>query len=248
VLTVLGDPELMKRTAALAESLDVRLHTHLAEDKDEDTYCLDVYGCRPLEYFEDVGWGSDRSWVAHCVFPNADEIATMARWGTGVAHCPSSNQMIGAGLAPVRELRSAGVPVGIGCDGSASTDAADLCMETRNALLLGRLRGGPEAMQARDALEMATTGGARCLGREGELGVLRPGANGDVAVWPLDGIRFAGALSDPVEAWLRCGPVAPRHTIVAGRFVVEDGQLTDPRVAEMVSRHRAVASRLQGLG
>ena len=240
-------PGLMKATAELAERLDVRLHTHLAEDVDEDTYCLDVYGCRPVDYFEDVGWGSDRSWVAHCVYPNADEIEKLAAWGTGVALCPSSNQMIGAGLAPISEFRAAGVPVGIGCDGSSSTDSASLWMESRNALLLGRLRGGPEAMQARDALDMATRGGARCLGRDGEIGQLSVGAVGDVAVWGLDGIRFAGALSDPIEAWLRCGPTSPRHTIVAGRFVVEDGALASPDVDDILTRHRAVATRLQGL-
>jgi len=240
-------PGLMKATAELAERLDVRLHTHLAEDVDEDTYCLDVYGCRPVEYFEDVGWGTDRSWVAHCVYPNAEEIEKLAAWGTGVAHCPSSNQMIGAGLAPVSEFRAAGVAVGIGCDGSSSTDSASLWMESRNALLLGRLRGGPEAMQAREALDMATRGGARCLGRDGEIGQLTVGAVGDVAVWGLEGIRFAGALSDPIEAWLRCGPTSPRHTIVAGRFVVEDGDLVSPDVEDILTRHRAVATRLQGL-
>ena len=241
-------PELMRATAELAERLDVRLHTHLAEDVDEDRYCLDVHGCRPVELFEDVGWGTDRSWVAHCVYPNPDEIARLARWGTGVAHCPSSNQLIGAGLAPIRELRAAGVPVGIGCDGSASTDSASLWMETRNALLLGRLRHGPEAMQARDALEMATRGGAACLGRAGEIGTLSPGACGDLVVWPLDGIAFAGALSDPVEAWLRCGPTAARHTVVAGHPVVEDGRLTHPGVEDVLTRHRAAAARLQGIG
>ncbi|MGZ4682812.1 MAG: 8-oxoguanine deaminase [Acidimicrobiales bacterium] len=240
-------PGLMKATAELAERLDVRLHTHLAEDVDEDTYCLDVYGCRPVEYFEDVGWGTDRSWVAHCVYPDDGEIEKLAAWGTGVAHCPSSNQMIGAGLAPVSELRAAGVPVGIGCDGSSSTDSASLWMESRNALLLGRLRGGPEAMQARDALEMATRGGARCLGRDGEIGQLSVGAVGDLAVWGLDGIRFAGALSDPIEAWLRCGPTSPRHTIVAGRFVVEDGALVSPDVDDVLARHRTTAARLQAL-
>jgi cytosine/adenosine deaminase-related metal-dependent hydrolase len=240
-------PELMRATAELAERLDVRLHTHLAEDVDEDSYCLDVYGCRPVELFEDVGWGTDRSWVAHCVYPDDDEIARLGRWGTGVAHCPSSNQMIGAGLAPVRELREAGVPVGIGCDGSASTDSASLWMESRNALLLARLRHGPEAMQARDALEMATRGGAACLGRTGEIGALTPGACGDLVVWALDGITFAGALSDPVEAWLRCGPTAARYTVVAGRLVVEEGRLVDPSVEDILARHRSAAARLQGL-
>jgi cytosine/adenosine deaminase-related metal-dependent hydrolase len=216
-------PELMRRTAELAERLDVRLHTHIAEDRDEDVFCEEKFGMRPIEYLEDVGWGSNRTWVAHCVWPNAEEIGRLARWGVGVAHCPSSNMLIGAGLAPVVEMRAAGVPVGIGCDGSSSTDSATLWMETRNALLLARVRLGAEAMAARDALEIATRGSAACLGRQGEIGQLTPGAAGDVVVWPLEGIAFAGALSDPVEALLRCGPVGARHTIVAGRFVVRDG-------------------------
>jgi cytosine/adenosine deaminase-related metal-dependent hydrolase len=240
-------PGLMRKTAELAEQLDVRLHTHIAEDVDEDDYCLETYGCRPIEYFEDVGWGSDRSWVAHCVYPNETEVARLGTWGTGVAHCPSSNQMIGAGLAPIREMRAAGVPVGIGCDGSSSTDSASLWMEARNALLLGRLRHGPEAMQARDALDMVTRGSARCLGRAGEIGELSPGACGDVVVWRFDGVRFAGALSDPIEAWLRCGPLSPLHTIVAGRFLVEDGTLVSPDVDDRLTRHAAVARRWQAL-
>ena len=165
-------PGLMARTAELAEQLDVRLHTHLAEDADEDDFCEATFGCRPIEHFESVGWGSDRSWVAHCVFPNEAEIGRLARWGTGVAHCPSSNQLIGAGLAPIREMLDTGVSVGIGCDGSASTDCASLWLEARGALLLARLRGGPEAMGAREALEMATLGSAACLGRSGHW---RPG-------------------------------------------------------------------------
>ena len=237
----------MRATAELAERLDVRLHTHLAEDVDEDAYCTEVYGCRPLEYFEDVGWGTDRSWVAHCVYPNQAEIEKMAGWGTGVAHCPSSNQILGAGLAPIHEFRRAGVPVGLGCDGSASADSASLWMEARNSLLLGRLRTGPESMQARDAIEMATLGGATCLGRDGVLGVLAPGTAADIVVWPLDGVQHAGAWSDPVEALLRCGPNAARHTIIAGRFVVEDGRLVDGRAPEMLERHAAVARRWQSL-
>ena len=239
-------PELMARTAELAERLDVRLHTHLAEDRGENGYCETTFGCRPVEHFERVGWGSDRAWVAHCVHPNQAEIERLGRWGTGVAHCPSSNQILGAGLAPVRELRDAGVPVGIGCDGSASADCASLWLETRGALLLARLRGGPRAMQARDALELATLGGAACLGRD-DIGCLAPGRAGDLAVWPVAGgsdaagIAFAGALSDPVEALLRCGPVAPRHTIVAGRSLVADGVLSAPDTGEMLARHRRIA-------
>ncbi|MCU1378419.1 MAG: amidohydrolase, partial [Acidimicrobiales bacterium] len=236
--------DLMRQTAELAERLDVRLHTHLCEDKDEDVFCLEQFGQRPVEYFEEVGWGTSRSWVAHCVQPNQEEVERLGRWGTGAAHCPSSNMILGVGLAPVRELRAAGVPVGLGCDGSASADSASMWMEARNALLQAKLRHGPQSFGARDALSLATTEGARCLGREGEIGVLAPGACGDLVAWPLDGVRFAGALSDPVEAWLRCGPVSARHTIVAGKSIVTEGQLVHPDVDSMLTRHRAAAERL----
>ena len=238
-------PALMEASAVLAERLDVRLHTHIAEDPDEDAYCLATYGRRPLEHLEAVGWMTNRTWVAHCVYPNDAEIARMGTAGVGVAHCPSSNMMISQGLAPITEFRAAAVPVGLGCDGSASTDSASLWMEARNALLLARLRKGPASTGARDALHIATVGGAQCLGREGELGVLAPGAVGDLVCWPLTGIPFAGALSDPIEAWLRCGPVAARHTIVGGNAVVEDGRIVDPRLDELLARHRVVAARLQ---
>ena len=233
-------PELMARTAELAERLDVRLHTHLAEDVGEDDYCREAFGCRPVDHFERVGWGSDRAWVAHCVHPNEAEIERLGRWGTGVAHCPSSNQILGAGLAPIRELRDAGVPVGIGCDGSASADCASLWLETRGALLLARLRGGARAMQAREALEMATLGGGGCLGRD-DIGCLAPGRAGDLVVWPITGVAFAGALSDPVEALLRCGPAHARHTVIAGRSLVSDGVLVAAGVEEMLKRHRRIA-------
>src|SRR5215207_9355689 len=238
-------PRLMRATAELAERLDVRLHTHLAEDADEDRYCLATYGRRPVDHFEDVGWGTDRSWVAHCIWPNADEVARLGRWGTGVAHCPSSNMILGAGLAPVAELRAAGAPVGLGCDGSASADSASLWLEARTAMLQGKLRKGPAAMSARDALEIATRGGAAVLGRAGEIGELSVGACGDLVVWPLGGVPFAGALSDPVEAWLRCGPLAARHTVVAGRPVVLDGVPVHPGLDDMLSRHRTVSAAMQ---
>lgn len=241
-------PRLMVATAELAERLDVRLHTHLAEDPDEDAFAAEAFGKRTIEHFEDVGWLSDRSWVAHCIYPNPDEIARLGAAGVGVAHCPSSNMLIGGGgMAPVAELRAAGVPVGLGCDGSSSTDAASLWMESRAALLLGRQRKGSKGMTARDVLEIGTRGSAGCLGREGELGVLAPGAAGDLVCWPLEGIAFAGAISDPIEAWLRCGPVAARHTVVAGRTVVRDGRLAVSGEEEMLRRHRVIAGRLQGI-
>lgn len=242
-------PSLMRRAAELAERLDVRLHTHLAEDPDEDAYCLERFGRRPIEQFEEVGWMTDRAWVAHCIYPSADEIARLGAAGVGVAHCPSSNMMIGGGgIAPVRDFRAAGVPVGLGCDGSASNDVASLWLESRTALLLGRQRHGPTAMTARDALDLGTRGGAACLGRTGEIGELTVGAAGDLVCWPLEGIAYAGALTDPVEAWLRCGPAAARHTVIAGRPLVADGVLTVPGVEEMLARHRAAARRLQRLG
>jgi cytosine/adenosine deaminase-related metal-dependent hydrolase len=239
-------PELMRATAELAEKLDVRLHTHLAEDADEDTYCLERFGRRPIEQFEEVGWGTNRSWVAHCVFPNDDEVVRLGQWGTGVAHCPSSNMLLGnARIAPVRDFRRAGVPVGLGCDGSASTDSASLWMEARNAMLLGRMRHGPDQMSARDALEIATRGGAMCLGRAGELGELSIGAVGDVVAWPMDGLQFAGAWSDPIEAWLRCGPTSAKHTIINGRFVVRNGELLARDLEDKLAQHRRVAEAMQ---
>jgi cytosine/adenosine deaminase-related metal-dependent hydrolase len=239
-------PDLMRRSAELAERLDVRLHTHLAEELDEEAYCLERFGRRPIELFEDVGWLTGRAWVAHCIYPNAAEIARLGAAGVGVAHCPSSNMLIGGGgFAPVKEYRAAGVPVGLGCDGSASTDAASLWLEARTALLLGRQRKGPTGMTAREVLDIATRGGAGCLGRTGELGELSVGAAGDLVCWPLEGVSYAGALSDPVEAWLRCGPSAARHTVVAGNTLVESGTLTVGGVEDILRRHRNTAARIQ---
>ncbi len=241
--------ELMVATAELAERLDVRLHTHLAEDAGEDDFCLERFGMRPVDYFERCGWGTDRSWIAHGIQPNAAEIARLGRWGTGVSHCPSSNMILGAGLAPVRELRAAGVPVGLGVDGSASADSGSLWTEARNAMLVARLRDGRAGRSglftAREALELATRGGAGCLGRTGEIGELTPGACGDIAVWHLDGVAFAGAHSDPVEAWLRCGPLSAHHTIVAGRPVVEHGRLAAAGTERMLRDHRRIATAMQ---
>ncbi len=240
---------LMEETAALAERLDVRLHTHLAEDPDEDRYAAEKFGMRTIDHFERVGWMSPRSWVAHCIYPNPAEIARLGAAGVGVAHCPSSNCLIGGGgIAPVSDLRAAGSPVGLGCDGSASTDSASLWLEARGALLLGRLRRGPTGMTARDSLEIATRGSAACLGRAGELGQLAVGAAADVVCWPLEGVAFAGALTDPVEAWLRCGPVTARHTVIAGTPVVLNGALVAAGIEDVLRRHRVASARLQGVG
>jgi cytosine/adenosine deaminase-related metal-dependent hydrolase len=236
---------LMTRTAELAERLDVRLHTHLCETQDENEFCLDRFGRRPVDYLADVGWFTDRAWLAHVVWPDAGEVTRLGSAGVGAAHCPSSNMILGSGLAPVAELRAAGAPVGLGVDGSASADSASLWLEARTAMLQGKLRHGAGAMSARDALEIATRGGAACLGRTGEIGELRVGACGDLVVWALDGVRFAGALSDPVEAWMRCGPVSARHTVVAGRPVVADGVPVHSGLGEQLAVHRRVSARLQ---
>jgi len=236
---------LMVRTAELAERLDVRLHTHFAENAEDDEFSVAMFGCRPMEYLERTGWSSDRTWVAHCVRPDPDEIQRLGAAGVGVAHCPSSNMILSSGIAPVVDLRAAGVHVGLGVDGSSSADAASLWLEARQAMLLAKLRDGAGAGTARMALEMATIGGAGCLGRTGEIGTLEVGAVGDVAVWPLTGPSFAGAIADPIEAWLRCGPVAARHTVVHGRAVVRDGRLVSERVNEMLTAHDRLSRRIQ---
>jgi cytosine/adenosine deaminase-related metal-dependent hydrolase len=238
-------PALMRRTAELAERLDVRLHTHLAENAEDDEYALATFGMRPVDLYADVGWLSERSWGAHVVRPDAGEVRRLGAAGVGVAHCPSSNMILASGIAPVVDLRAAGCPVGIGCDGSSSADSASLWQEARLAMLQGKLRSGPDAMAARDALEVATRGGAGCLGRTGELGELSVGAAGDLAVWKLDGPSFAGVLDDPVEGWLRCGPLAAWHTVVAGRVLVEDGELRAAGLTPMLERHREISRRFQ---
>ena len=237
--------DLMVRTAELAERLDVRLHTHFAENAEDDEFSLATFGCRPMEYLERTGWATDRTWVAHCVMPNPDEIRRLGAAGVGVAHCPSSNLILASGIAPIVDLRAAGVPVGLGVDGSSSADAASLWLEARQAMLLAKLRNGAAAGTARMALDVATRGGAACLGRSGELGVLAPGAAGDVAVWSLTGPTFAGAVADPVEAWLRCGPTGARDTIVHGRAVVRDGAVVSSRLDEMLAAHTQLARRIQ---
>ncbi len=239
---------LMIESARLAEQLDVRLHTHFAENSEDDSFSLATFGCRPTEYLEEVGWCTDRAWVAHCVMPNTDEVQQLGRARIGVAHCPNSNLILSSGIAPVVDLRAAGVHVGLGVDGSSSADSSSLWLEARQAMLLTKLRSGPSSGTARMALEIATRGGAGCLGRIGEIGEISPGSVGDLAVWSLTGPQFAGAIADPIEAWLRCGPVSARDTIVHGNVVVRGGQLVSTRVDEMLARHRRLAARMQQFG
>lgn len=239
--------DLMVRTAELAERLDVRLHTHFAENAEDDEFSLATFGCRPMEYLERTGWCTDRTWVAHCVMPNHDEIQRLGAAGVGAAHCPSSNMILASGISPVVDLRAAGVKVGLGVDGSSSADSASLWMEARQAMLLAKLRNGAGAGTARMALEVATIGGAGCLGREGEIGTITVGAVGDVAVWSLTGPSFAGALADPIEAWLRCGPIGARDTVVAGTPIVRGGMLVSNRLDEMLTAHAVLAAKIQQL-
>ena len=239
--------QLMVRSAELAERLDVRLHTHFAENSEDDAFSLASFGCRPMEYLERTGWCTSRTWLAHCVMPDHDEIQRLGAAGVGVAHCPSSNMILSSGIAPVVDLRAAGVHVGLGVDGSSSADSASMWLEARTAMLLAKLRNGADAGHARMALEIATIGGAACLGRVGEIGTLAVGAAGDVAVWSLTGPSFAGAIADPVEAWLRCGPLSVRDAIVHGAPVVRNGELVSQHVDERLRTHRRIAARIQRL-
>jgi cytosine/adenosine deaminase-related metal-dependent hydrolase len=237
--------QLMTESAQLAEKLDVRLHTHFAENSEDDAFSIATFGCRPTQYLEDVGWCTDRAWVAHCVMPNHDEIQQLGKAKIGVAHCPSSNMILSSGIAPVVDLRAAGVHVGLGVDGSSSADSASMWLEARQAMLLAKLRNGAAAGTARMSLEIATRGGAGCLGRVGEIGEISVGAVGDLAIWSLTGVAFAGAVADPIEAWLRCGPTGAKQTIVQGKLVVDNGQLVSNKVDSMLALHRTVAKRMQ---
>ena len=238
--------QLMIDSALLAERLDVRLHTHFAENVEDDAYSLEKFGCRPTQYLEDVGWLHDRVWLAHCVTPDDAEVRRLGAARVGVAHCPSSNMILASGIAPVVKLRSAGVSVGLGVDGSSSADSASLWLEARQAMLVAKLVSGADAGTARMSLEIATRGGAGCLGRIGEIGELSVGAVGDVVVWSLDGPQFAGVVDDPIEGWLRCGPTSAKHTIVHGRSVVRNHQLVSDKVDEMLSAHSRLARQMQG--
>ena len=217
-------PQLMRESAALARRRGVRLHTHIAETVDEEAYCQSTFGRRPLELLDDLQWLGADVWLAHCVHLNGDDVRRIARTQTAVAWCPSSNLRLGSGIAPARELLDAGVPVGLAVDGSASNDGGQMQGEVRQALLVARARGDARAMSARDALRVATRGGARCLGRD-DIGALAPGQRGDVALFALDSLALAGADADPAAALVYCSPQRVRHLIVEGRAVVRDGHL-----------------------
>ena len=234
--------ELMRDTALLARDKRVMLHTHLAENDEDIAYSLARFGCRPGQYAEDLGWTGADVWHAHCVKLDSLEIELFARSLTGVSHCPCSNCRLGSGIAPVRAMRDAGVKVGLGVDGSASNDAGNLIAEARMAMLLQRVARGANAMSAREALEIATLGGARVLGRD-DLGSLEVGKRADLAIWDMTGIEAAGNW-DPVAALVLCGPTRVRDLIVEGREVVRDGRMVTLDLGRVVERQTRLARRL----
>jgi cytosine/adenosine deaminase-related metal-dependent hydrolase len=233
---------LMEESAELARRLGLQLHTHLAETVEEDAYCRELYDCTPVEYLERVGWIADDVWCAHCVHLSDDDVQTFARAGVGVAHCPTSNLRLGAGVAPVRAMLDAGVRVGLGVDGSASNERSDIFVDVKNALLVARGRSGPAALTARDALRIATRGGAEVLRRD-DIGQLLPGKRADLAVWRTDGLEFGGA-DDLVCNLVVSGPHRVDRLIVGGRDVVRGGSLVNVREEEIAREHRAQAARL----
>jgi len=235
---------LMKDAADLARDKGVMLHTHLAENDEDIAYSLAQFGCRPGQYAEDLGWTGADVWHAHCVRLDAAEIDLFARTKTGVAHCPCSNCRLGSGIAPVRAMRDAGVRVALGVDGSASNDAGSLIAEARMAMLLQRVQNGADAMSAREALEIATLGGAQVLGRP-DCGSLEPGKRADLAIWDVSGLHAAGAW-DPVAALLLAGPPRVKHLFVEGRQIVDDGQIVTLDIPRLIATQNRLARALMG--
>lgn len=235
-------PELMLESARLARAYKVRLHTHLAETQDEEVFCLERFGKRPVEYAETLEWLGDDVWFAHSVWVNDDEIARYAATGTGVAHCPSSNMLLGSGIAPIRRMLNAGVRVGLGVDGSASNDASHMLAEPRQAMLLARVGGDPRAMPARDALAITTRGGAQVLGRD-DIGSLEPGKAADFIGIDLNRLNFAGS-HDPVAAILFCNAQQVDLSVINGRVVVEEGQLMTVDLPPVIEKQNRIARKM----
>jgi cytosine/adenosine deaminase-related metal-dependent hydrolase len=233
--------ELMSESANLARRLGLPLHTHLAETAEEEEYCQELYGCTPVEYLEQLGWLAGDVWCAHCVHLRAAEVLKFAAHNVGVAHCPSSNMRLGAGIAPVRRLLDEGVRVGLGVDGSASNERGDLFLEVKQALLVARARGGPQSMTARDALRLGTRGGAAVLRRD-DIGQLTPGKRADLAVWSTNTLELGGA-SDPVGGLVLSGPHRVERLYVAGEEVVLDGRLVHADEEAIAKEHRRQAAR-----
>jgi cytosine/adenosine deaminase-related metal-dependent hydrolase len=233
--------KLMTESAELARRLELPLHTHLAETAEEEAYCRKLYGCRPVDYLEQLGWLAGDVWCAHCVHLDGNDIGKLAATGTGVAHCPTSNLRLGAGVAPVRPLLDAGGRVGLGVDGSASNERGDLLFEVKQALLVARGRNGPAALTARAALRLATRGSAELLGR-GDLGAIEPGRCADLAVWRRDLLELAGA-EDPVGGLVLSAPHRVDRLLVGGEDVVREGRLVRASEQEIAQEHRRQAEK-----
>ena len=234
--------DLMKMSAVLAEQHQVQLHTHLAETHDETAFCQKMFGMRPVDYLESVGWLSDRVWLAHGIHFNDEEIGRLGQAGVGIAHCPSSNMLLASGQCPTLDLEAAGCPVGIGVDGSASNDGSNMITEVRQALLLQRLRYGAEKITHQKVLNWATRGSARCLGRD-DIGDIAVGKQADLALFRLDDIQFAGA-GDPLAALILCGAQRADRMMVAGRWRVTDGAVCGLDIEALKARQRELAAQL----
>ncbi len=237
-------PDLMRESIALARSAGVQAHTHLAETLDEEAYCIEHFGCRPVELAERLGWMGEDVWHAHMVHPSAAECVRLGATRTGVAYCPSSNMRLGSGIAPIGALRAAGARVGIGVDGSASDDASNVLDEVRHAMLLQRVNGGAAALSAREALEIATRGGAEVLGRD-DVGQLAPGMAADIAGWSIDSLELAGgAVHDPIASLVFCRPPRPDVVIVNGKIRVRNGELLDFDLQSVINKANEIAKML----
>ncbi|OYY02665.1 MAG: 8-oxoguanine deaminase, partial [Acidocella sp. 35-58-6] len=230
--------------AKQSQRLGLRMHTHLAETQDENDYCEACFGKRPLDYLEDLGWVSDRTWFAHGIHFNRDEMRRMGKAGIGVAHCPSSNMILGSGICAVGALEEAGVAVGLAVDGSASNDGSNMMQELRQGLLLQRAGGGIDAATFRDPLRWATKGSARCIGRD-DIGEIALGKQADFALFKLDELRFSGA-DDPLAALITCGAHRADRVMVAGQWRVIDGAIPGLDIPGLMAAHNQAAQRLRG--
>jgi 8-oxoguanine deaminase len=234
---------LMRATADLADKLDVRLHTHLAETEDENKFCEQIHGCRPLDYLEQCGWLNARTWLAHGIFFNPSEMKRLGKAGTTISHCACSNQILASGCCPVCEMEEAGVGIGLGVDGSASNDGSNLMQEVRAAFLLQRARYGVGQVSHKDALRWATKGSAACVGRS-ELGEIAVGKAADLALFKLDELRFSGH-GDAIAALVLCGAHRADRVMIAGQWRVIDGAIPGLDVADLIHRHSAAARKMQ---
>ncbi|WP_044434578.1 8-oxoguanine deaminase [Acinetobacter ursingii] len=236
-------PEIMRESAAMAQRLDVRLHTHLAETLDEEAFCLQMFGMRTVDYLESVGWLSDRTWLAHGIHFNTEEIQRLGQAGVSICHCPHSNMRLASGICPTLDLMQAGATIGLGVDGSASGDASNLILETRQAMYLQRLKYGAELITPELAFGWATQGSAKLLGREHDLGEIAVGHQADFALYKLDELKFSGS-HDPIAALLLCGADQAEHVMVGGKWIVKERQLATIDIEKLQAEHRLAAKKL----